>query len=153
MIVCTDALTLALLRLAARGERAHCSDPTSHHLWLSEHEAERAIAVMLCDHCPVLTVCRDTAKQRDERWGVWGGRYDTPTREGSMIERSKCEKVYLKVVAASGAAEQFRRYGTSGLMPGVRRVRTSSSATRISLMLLSWETRRITLKAWSASIL
>jgi hypothetical protein len=63
------------------------------------------------------------------------------------------EKPYLKVVAASGAAEQFRRYGTSGLMPGVRRVRTSSSATRISLMLLSWETRRITLKAWSASIL
>jgi hypothetical protein len=63
------------------------------------------------------------------------------------------EKPYLKVVAAAGAAEQFRRYGTSGLMPGVRRVRTSSSATRISLMLLSWETRRITLKAWSASIL
>jgi hypothetical protein len=59
----------------------------------------------------------------------------------------------LKVVAASGAAEQFRRYGTSGLMPGARRVRTSSSATRISLMLLSWETRRITLKAWSASTL
>ena len=65
----------------------------------------------------------------------------------------KCEKVLPKGVAASGAAEQFRRYGTSGLMPGVRRVRTSSSATRISLMLLSWETRRITLKAWSASIL
>jgi hypothetical protein len=64
----TDALTLALLGLAERGERTHCSDPTSHHLWLSDCDADRATAVMLCDHCPVLTVCRDTAKQRDERW-------------------------------------------------------------------------------------
>jgi hypothetical protein len=69
----SDALTLALLNLAARGERTHCSDPTTHHLWLSESESERAIAVTLCDHCPVLTVCRDTAEQRDERRGVSGG--------------------------------------------------------------------------------
>jgi hypothetical protein len=45
----TDALTLALLNLAARGERTHCSDPASHHLWTSEDERERAVAVMLCD--------------------------------------------------------------------------------------------------------
>src|SRR5215208_8518751 len=45
------------------------------------------------------------------------------------------------------------RYRTWGLSPGVRRVRTSSSATRMTLMLLSWETRRIRLKAWSVSIL
>jgi hypothetical protein len=45
----TDQLTLALLNMAARGERTHCSDPTSHQLWLSEHEQERAVAVMLCD--------------------------------------------------------------------------------------------------------
>jgi hypothetical protein len=44
----SDALTLALLNLAARGERTHCSDPTTHHLWLSESESERAIAVTLC---------------------------------------------------------------------------------------------------------
>jgi hypothetical protein len=43
----TDQLTLALLGLAARGERTHCSDPTTHHLWLSEHEVERAAAVGL----------------------------------------------------------------------------------------------------------
>jgi hypothetical protein len=24
------------------------------------------------DHCPVLTVCSDTAEQRHESWGVWG---------------------------------------------------------------------------------
>ena len=70
----TDQLTLALLGLAERGERTHCSDPTSHHLWLSEHDAERAIAVMMCDHCPVLTACRDTAELRQETWGVWGGK-------------------------------------------------------------------------------
>jgi hypothetical protein len=31
-------------------------------------------AIMLCDHCPVLTVCRDTAELRQETWGVWGGK-------------------------------------------------------------------------------
>jgi hypothetical protein len=77
----SDALTLALLGLAATGERTHCSDPTSHHLWLSEHDHERATAVMLCDHCPVLTVCRETAELRDERLGVWGGR-DLTRRPG-----------------------------------------------------------------------
>jgi len=77
----TDTLTLALLGLAEQGLRTHCSDPTTHHLWLSEHEAERATAVMLCDHCPVLTVCQDTAEQRDERWGVWGG-IDRSVRPG-----------------------------------------------------------------------
>jgi hypothetical protein len=81
MIVRTDALTSALLNLAARGERTHYSDPTTHHLWLSEHESERAIAVMLCDYCPVLTVCRDTAEARDEHWGVWGG-IDRSVRAG-----------------------------------------------------------------------
>jgi hypothetical protein len=64
----TDQLTRALLDMAARGERSHCSDPASHHLWLSDHERERQTAIMLCDHCPVLTVCRDTAELRDERW-------------------------------------------------------------------------------------
>jgi hypothetical protein len=68
--VATDQLTRALLNMAARGERTHCSDPTSHHLWTSEHDAERAVAVMLCDHCPILTVCRDTAELRQETWGV-----------------------------------------------------------------------------------
>jgi hypothetical protein len=47
---------------------ATAQTPTSHHLWLSEHESERAIAILLCDHCPVLTVCRDTAELRQETW-------------------------------------------------------------------------------------
>jgi hypothetical protein len=68
----TDQLTRALLNLAAQGLRTHCSDPSSHHMWLSELESERAVAVMLCDHCPVLNVCRSTAELRQETWGVWG---------------------------------------------------------------------------------
>jgi hypothetical protein len=79
--VATDQLTLALINAASQGLRPHCSDPTSHHMWLSEHDAERATAVLLCDHCPVLTVCRTTAEQRDERWGVWGG-VDRSVRPG-----------------------------------------------------------------------
>ena len=81
MTIPADTLTRALLDLAAAGLRTHCSDPATHHLWLSERETERATAVMLCDHCPVLTVCRDTAEQRDERWGVWGG-HDFSVRPG-----------------------------------------------------------------------
>ena len=77
----TDQLTRALLDMAARGERTHCSDSASKHLWLSEHDGERKVAALLCRHCPVETVCRDTAEQRDERWGVWGG-VDRSVRPG-----------------------------------------------------------------------
>jgi hypothetical protein len=70
----TDQLTIALLNMAARGERTHCSDPTSHHLWLSEDQRDRDIATKLCTHCPVIVECGQAAAARDERWGVWGGR-------------------------------------------------------------------------------
>jgi hypothetical protein len=60
--------------MAERGERTHCSDPATHHLWLSESDADRAVAVQLCPHCPILTECRDSAEANDERWGVWGGK-------------------------------------------------------------------------------
>jgi hypothetical protein len=35
------ALTRALINLAARGLRTHCSDPVSSELWLSKDQAER----------------------------------------------------------------------------------------------------------------
>jgi hypothetical protein len=80
----SDALTLALLNLAERGLCTHCSDPRSHHLWLSEHEGERAAAIMFCDHCPVVDPCRHTAETRGERWGVWGGK-DFSRRPGRKL--------------------------------------------------------------------
>jgi hypothetical protein len=83
--VATDQLTRALLDMAARGQRSHCSDPTCHHLWLSEHDAERATAVMMCDHCPVLTARRTTAELRQETWGVWGDK-DFSRRPGRPMQ-------------------------------------------------------------------
>jgi hypothetical protein len=70
----SERLTRALLDMAAAGLRTHCSDPTSHHLWLSEIDAERAVAAQLCQHCPVITPCRESAEFHDERFGVFGGR-------------------------------------------------------------------------------
>ena len=37
----SDQLTRALLNIAARGLRTHCSDPSLSELWLSEHKPER----------------------------------------------------------------------------------------------------------------
>ena len=70
----SDRLTVALLTIASQGVRAHCSDPETHHYWLSEHAPERAIAVKLCTGCPVLQPCLEAARLNDERHGVWGGR-------------------------------------------------------------------------------
>jgi Transcription factor WhiB len=69
----SDRLLRALITLAARGQRTHCSDAGSSEIWLSEHEPERAEAVKLCRGCPVIQPCGQAAEERDERWGVWGG--------------------------------------------------------------------------------
>jgi hypothetical protein len=68
-----DRLTRALLDMAAAGLRTPCSDVSSHHFWLSEHEGERRVAARLCRHCPVELECRESAEANQERWGVWGG--------------------------------------------------------------------------------
>jgi hypothetical protein len=60
----TERFTRALLDLAARGERTHCSDPKSHGLWLSESVAGRRTAVELCRGCPVLRECGEAAEPR-----------------------------------------------------------------------------------------
>jgi hypothetical protein len=53
----SDRLTTALVELAARGLRTHCSDPESSELWLSDDQAERAQAARLCIGCPVIIEC------------------------------------------------------------------------------------------------
>ena len=77
----SNELTRALINIAARGERTHCSDPETHHYWLSEHDTGASHRHHVVRPLPVLTVCRDTAEQRDERWGVWGG-VDRSVRPG-----------------------------------------------------------------------
>jgi hypothetical protein len=71
-------LTAALVRLAARGLRTHCSDPELHHYWTSEREKERRLAVRWCAGCPVSIECGDAAVAVGERWGVWSGVDRTP---------------------------------------------------------------------------
>jgi hypothetical protein len=68
-----ERLTKALVDLAAQGLRTHCSDPESHHLWLSEDAEERARAVKLCRGCPIIGPCGEAASARRERFGVWSG--------------------------------------------------------------------------------
>jgi hypothetical protein len=70
----SDRLTVALLTAAANELRAHCSDPETHHYWLSEIEAERKLAMRACAGCPVIIECLEAAKANREQWGVWAGR-------------------------------------------------------------------------------
>jgi Transcription factor WhiB len=83
----SDALTRALLTLASQGGRTNCSDPTSHHLWTSEHQGERAIAAMLCRGCPVGRECGEAAEANDERHGVWNG-VDRTVHPGRARQRN-----------------------------------------------------------------
>jgi hypothetical protein len=70
----SEALTRALINLAAAGLRTHCSDPETHHYWLSDHPGERREAARLCGGCSILGECRTAADARDERWHVWGAK-------------------------------------------------------------------------------
>lgn len=78
--IASERLTKALIDLAAAGLRTHCSDPETHHLWLSEYPEERAQAAKLCEGCPVLIECWTASVARDERWGVWAGIDRSPRR-------------------------------------------------------------------------
>jgi Transcription factor WhiB len=69
----TSALTRALVDLASRGQRTHCSDPVSSELWLSDLTAERAQAARMSHGCPVIEPCSAAAEARQERFGVWAG--------------------------------------------------------------------------------
>ena len=68
----TEAFTLALVNLGARGQRTQCSDPGLSWLWLSDSYIERGEAVKLCRGCPVLEECRAAAVARRESFGVFG---------------------------------------------------------------------------------
>jgi hypothetical protein len=70
----SDKLTIALLTIATQGLRAHCSDPETHHYWLSEHPGEHALAVRACGGCPVFDECGEAAKANREQHGVWAGK-------------------------------------------------------------------------------
>jgi hypothetical protein len=74
-------LTAALVNLARRGLRTPCSQPETHHYWLSDSGAERKLAAQWCRPCPVRAECGQAAEAHDERWGVWAG-VDRTRRQG-----------------------------------------------------------------------
>jgi hypothetical protein len=141
--VAPDQLSKALINAASQGLRPHCSDPSSHHLWLSDHEAERQIAITLCDHCTVLTVCRDTAEQRDERWGVWGGvdRSVRPRRKKAARPSSVAAWQVEGTASAAGSGGHDGGAGTT-----LRPITPTSSAPNAAMR------RRLLAKVSNASV-
>jgi hypothetical protein len=77
----TAKLNTALITLASQGSRPRCADPVDHQLWTSEDQQDRDTAATWCNGCQVLVLCHQAADERDERWGVWGGR-DRSARPG-----------------------------------------------------------------------
>jgi len=75
-----EALSLALLELAARGHATPCQGRRRDR-WTSDDAAERAWAASVCVtlDCPVLEVCAAVAVERKESFAVWGGRDRTVT--------------------------------------------------------------------------
>jgi Transcription factor WhiB len=82
----SDKLTIALLTIASQGLKVHCGQPETHHYWTSEYEAERRLAQLACDGCPVGRPCGEAAEANDERWGVWNG-VDRSVRAGKKLQR------------------------------------------------------------------
>jgi hypothetical protein len=74
-----DALTQALVRAAARGERPRCGDSEVAWMFLEESRQTRAIAATYCNGCVVWFECDEVG--RHQRFGVFGGR-DTTVRPG-----------------------------------------------------------------------
>jgi hypothetical protein len=78
----SDRLTVALLTAAAQGLRAHCSDPETHHHWLSEFPEERKLAMRACRGCVVFEECGAAARANREQHGVWAGKDHTRLTKG-----------------------------------------------------------------------
>jgi Transcription factor WhiB len=70
----THALTMGLLNAAARGDKIPCGDYSVAYLFLSEHKADRQIAMRLCRPCVVKTECLEAAIANNEVFTVRGGR-------------------------------------------------------------------------------
>lgn len=60
-------------RYGRAGERNHCRDAASQHLWLSEARTSVVSRSDCAAACPVLDAGRDTAELRKEVWGVGRG--------------------------------------------------------------------------------
>lgn len=59
----------------ARWTEARCAtgDASLLHLFFSEVEHEIELAKDVCGDCPLRLPCYESASERREPWGVWGG--------------------------------------------------------------------------------
>ena len=55
-------------------------------LWFAESPADVEFAKVLCQACPVQSLCLDGAVDRHEPWGVWGGQLFL---QGKVIPRKR----------------------------------------------------------------
>ncbi|MFH9826750.1 WhiB family transcriptional regulator [Streptomyces bobili] len=62
--------TLAALTATTPGLPCRTTDP---ELWFSRSSSERALAVALCQECPIRRACAQYALDNPEVRGVWGG--------------------------------------------------------------------------------
>lgn len=77
MTTASDALTRALVTLAADGYRPACGTDLGR-AWISDDPTDRAIAARACHGCPLTNLC--AAAGAGEVWGVWGGVDRAPNR-------------------------------------------------------------------------
>lgn len=76
----SDALTAALVRMAADGNRPPCGEYGRGELWLSDDDDDRRLAAGWCLGCPIIAECHDAAEEMGERFGVWAGVDRTPQK-------------------------------------------------------------------------
>lgn len=73
MSTAREALDVALVGMAARGEKPVCAWPDRSHLWTSDDHEDRARAARRCAGCEVIAECGAAADEVGERFGVWAG--------------------------------------------------------------------------------
>jgi hypothetical protein len=78
-----DALTQALLRAAARGQRPRCGDSEVGWMFLDESPQTRAIAATYCDGCPVWVECDEVGSY--QTFGTYASK-DRTVRPGRRKE-------------------------------------------------------------------
>ena len=75
LMTAAEVLGRALLEIADQGRATPCQGRRADR-WTSDRAEEREWAAAVCVGlgCVVLLQCRAVADERDERFGVWGGR-------------------------------------------------------------------------------
>ena len=82
-----NRLDVALVVMAATGERPPCGEFGAHDSWLSEDARVRAAAAEACGPCPLLELCGAAAVEGREKFGVWGGRDRTAEHPAAAARR------------------------------------------------------------------